>query len=142
MQSPSPGAGEGASRVSLGGVDTDAHSDPACDSQPVKAADWRTQVDPELTAAFGCPEVHFVAFQQSDDAGGPRTSVILQIPGVSRQVVNKALRVARDQLTRVAAACDTRAQADAFVERATRLLPHHRRISFERAGAGQWGTLA
>jgi hypothetical protein len=46
---------------------------------------WRTQVDPDLTAAFGRAEIHCVFFQPVDDTGGTRTSVILQIPEASRQ---------------------------------------------------------
>jgi hypothetical protein len=56
-----------------------------------------------------------------------------------RQVVNKALRIARDKRARVGLCCDTQAQAEAMADRATRLLPRHRRISFERAEAGRWG---
>jgi len=102
---------------------------------------WRTRLDPGLTAAFGEPELHAVFFEHKDDRGRRRYAVTVQIPETPAAAFAQVMDVARVMKTRVLFLCDTREQAEDAVARARALLPHHRRVAYERAEAGAWGAV-
>jgi hypothetical protein len=60
---------------------------------PLTAAD--TRLDPRLTRAFGVAELHAIHFAPRDDRGGRRNAVSVLVPEASRQMVRRALAVAR-----------------------------------------------
>ena len=103
-------------------------------------ADWRTVIDPAITAAFGAGDLHVAIFQPTCDRAGPRDAVVMMIPEASRPEVAAALNAAAAWQARVVFVCDTRRQADEIADYAARRLPRHRRIAYERAAAGGWGT--
>jgi hypothetical protein len=108
----------------------------------MSAPEWRTLVCPHLTEACGCTELHTVFFGPLDDIGGSRPCVGIHIPETPRKQIPVALRLARQHKARVFFLCDTHEQAERIARRAERLLPEYRRISYERAAAGQFGRLA
>jgi hypothetical protein len=112
---------------------TDAHT---------VAPNWRTLIDPQITASYGCGELLAVFYQPREDTGGTQPSVVITIHETMRQQISAALRIAHQQRSRVVIITDTREQADRIAARATELLPTHRRIAYERAEAGQYGGLA
>jgi hypothetical protein len=103
---------------------------------------WRTRCPPEHTSLYGCPELHAVFFAPIGDKNGPCDAVGMQVPEASRQQISAALRIARQKRARVFFICDTREQADRIAARASRLLPDHRRMPYERVEAGMWGLEA
>jgi hypothetical protein len=102
---------------------------------------WRTHIDQKHLAPFGVAEAHTVFFRPHADQGGTRRSVVIMIPETPPGLIKKALRHATKHQARVAFIADTRAQAEAIAAHAARLLPKHRRISYELAAAGQWGAV-
>ncbi|MBV8458418.1 MAG: hypothetical protein JO122_17590 [Acetobacteraceae bacterium] len=107
----------------------------------MSTTDWRTLINPQLTAGFVPGELHVVVFAPCDDDGGIRSCVSVQIPEASRQRVAAAMQIARREKCRVLFLCDTREQADRVAARAGKLLPDHRRVAYERAQAGRFGGL-
>ena len=103
---------------------------------------WTSRIDPDYTAAFGVGELHGVLFEPDDDRGGMRDTIAVQIPEASRQCVRRACRLATQLRARVSFICDTVEQAEQTAGRVARWLPHHHRISLERAREGGWGAQA
>lgn len=97
-----------------------------------------TRFDPQYTRLFGCGELHGLHYQHRQDRGGPSHAVVIGIPESSRQMVRRALAIARERRSRVAFICDTADQAQRMHELAVRLLPDHQFVSIERADAGAW----
>jgi hypothetical protein len=101
---------------------------------------WTTRMPPWLTAAFGVAELHAVFFQPSDDLGGPRDCVAIQIPEATADELSLALQTANRRKARVMVLCDTAEQAADAAGLATHLACHLQ-VSLERAEAGGWWTL-
>ena len=101
---------------------------------------WRTRIDPEHTAAFGEPELHAAAFQHKNDPGGTSHVVALQIPETPGALFVQAMAKANDLKARVLFICDTGEQAEDAAARASKLLPRHCRVAYERVVAGAWGA--
>jgi hypothetical protein len=101
--------------------------------------EWRTRVEPELAARYGVDELHVVLFEPDGDRPGTRNVVGVQIPEASRQQIREAIKQANKRRARVIFFCDTGDQADEMAVKAGEKLPHHHRIAYERAEAGEWG---
>jgi hypothetical protein len=102
---------------------------------------WRTHIDPVGLNFFGVTEAHVAFFWPHTDRGGPRQSLVVMVPVTLRSVIRQAMRSATQVEARVAFVADARPEADAIADRAARMLPKHRRISYELAAAGQLGQL-
>jgi hypothetical protein len=105
----------------------------------MSGAAWRTLVDPKSCVAYGVGGLHLVFFGPADDQNGPAPAVTVQIPECSMSMVNAAMAFARSRRADVCFVCDTLEQANSIAARAVHLLPRHKRVSYERAGAGAWG---
>lgn len=95
----------------------------------------------QITSPLSGVEHHIVFFAPADDSGGPSPVVALQIPEAGRPLIRRAWREAQARSARLIILCDTEDQASAIAARAAASLPHHRRVSLERALAGGWGAL-
>jgi hypothetical protein len=104
--------------------------------------EWRTQIDPAHAASYGCADIHVVFFQPLSDRGGACPCVSVQIPEASQHAVKAAMAHARQSKARVMFMCDTHDQAVAIANRASALLPNHRRVPYERAEAAAWNLTA
>lgn len=104
-------------------------------------SEWRTRIDPALTAKGGVAELHVVCFEPIDDHGGRRPVVCISVPEASRQTIRKGLKIAARREARVLILCDTAEQAITVGAMAPRLR-RHRRVPYERAEAGGWGRLS
>jgi hypothetical protein len=102
-------------------------------------SNWRTRVDPALSTPYGVDEVHGVFFQPISDRGGVAPTIMVQIPETPMAAVRLGMAYARKRKARVGFLCDTPEQARDIADRVMRLLPRHKRISYERAAAGAWG---
>jgi Mg-chelatase subunit ChlD len=102
---------------------------------------WHTRLDTPLAKALGV-EAHVVTFEHRDDPGGPWRCVALQIPECSEPMIAEALGIAQDFKARIVIVSDTAEQAEAMAVRiAITLGGQFKRIAYERAAAGQFGTL-
>lgn len=104
-----------------------------------KAQTWRTLVDREFARSFGCEELHVVLFQPKADAGGGKPCVLIEVPEAPASQIVVALGQAVSMGARVLIVCDTGNQAMEMAKFAGLLLPTHKRVSYERAEAGDWG---
>ncbi len=104
-----------------------------------KHARWKTRIDTSHAAVFGCDELHAVFFQPTKDRGVMTDSIAFNIPETPLATVATALRQKIANRARIVFVCDTRQQADQIADFAAKMLPHHRRIAYERAEAGGWG---
>jgi hypothetical protein len=102
---------------------------------------WRTEVPPHLIARFGLDQLHIVIFQPLDDTGGKRDGISIELPYGQSAFVD-AMATATRTSARVALLCDSHAEAEAAAAHAAPLLPHHRRVAYERAAAGAWDITA
>lgn len=101
--------------------------------------EWRTRIDPHITAKFGVAELHGVFFQPDDDRGGLSPAAMVAIPETPPDQVQKALEFARNAKARLGFLCDTAEQANHIAAVAQSALRFHRRVAYERAEAGGWG---
>ena len=106
---------------------------------PPRLSPRETRIDPVCTRLFGVAELHAVHFQPKSDRGGMSNAVVIGVPEASRQMIRRALVLARRHRARVGFVCDTYAQAQQAYRLASRLLPDHRFVAMERADAGAWG---
>jgi hypothetical protein len=102
---------------------------------------WRTEVPPHLIAPYGVSEMHAVFFQPLDDTGGKRDGISIELP-YGQSAFLDAMATATRLGARVALLCDSHAEAEAAAAHAAPLLPHHRRVAYERAVAGAWDITA
>jgi hypothetical protein len=106
-----------------------------------RTARWATRLDANYTRSLGCDELHGVFFTPSEDFGGSRGVVVVQIPETPDELFVAAMKVATQSRARVVFFCDTLAQARKVARKAAKMLPNHCRVSMERAQAGAWGAL-
>lgn len=99
---------------------------------------WTTRVPPEFTQLFGEAELHAATFQPEGDRGGPGNCTAIAIPETPKEKIAEAMTASTAFAWRVLFICDTEAQANEVATLAASMLPKHRRISFERAMAGEW----
>jgi hypothetical protein len=105
-------------------------------------AAWRTEIDRDHCAAFGCSTLHAVFFRHADDSGGESPAVAVMIPEATRQQRRAAFREAERNRARVVFICDTRELAEDIAHRAATALSQHRRVPYEVAEAAKWGPLS
>lgn len=105
-----------------------------------RSAQWRTRVDPAVSAAFSAGELHAVFFEHKTDRGGVADATVgLMIPEVPMPAVTQCLDAASARRSRVFFICDIREQADEVAALAATRLKQHRRVPYERAVAAGWG---
>jgi hypothetical protein len=102
---------------------------------------WRTRLDPNYAARFGCSEVHAACFQHLEDRGGLGTCIAIQVPETPRALFNGALHRARRSKARIVVVGDTAEQVRQAAARIERGCRHNRRVSYERAEAAAWGPI-
>lgn len=86
--------------------------------------------------------MHVAVFRHRDDPGGPGNVVAVQVPETPRALFNEALRNARRFRARILIVADTPEQVSRAVGRVEHRCPHHRRVPYERAAAGEFGPLS
>ena len=72
---------------------------------------WAIRLDPNYTVAYGCDELHSVFLTPTEDVGGPRGAVVVQIPETPDALFVTAMEVAIQSRARVVFVCDTAAQS-------------------------------
>jgi hypothetical protein len=106
---------------------------------PPRMTSWRTRLDhPAIPPGR---ELHAAYFEPVGDEGGPRSTVVIQVPEASAVEVQHAFMTAARFQTRVLILTDTPKQATEFAELAATKLPLHKRVSYERASAGAIGRV-
>jgi hypothetical protein len=86
-------------------------------------------------------ELHGVFLDPVGDEGGPRSTVVIQIPETTAVEIEHAFTTAARFQMRVVIITDTAEQAAEFAQLAATKLPLHRRVAYERAEAGAIGRV-
>lgn len=101
--------------------------------------EWRTLVDPALTEQVIDEEVH-IAFFEPPDASDDGHSVSIMIPETPMPEILLAVKLATKSKGRLWFCCDTTDEVNFMVDLAGQILPDYRRIPYERAIMGAWGS--